>query len=144
MMTNIIGVEPKPENLPIDMPVEVTGSASTMRSRCPCSGRAERAMSLRMSAAIVGRPRLTQLGVIPEKSAIEFHAEAARRAIADAGMTKDDVDAVLCAGQSPVAVAEYLGIVPTYIDGTGVGGCSFMIHVRHAAAASRRACCRPR
>jgi acetyl-CoA acetyltransferase len=34
-----------------------------------------------------------------------------------------------------VEVAHYLGITPTYADGTSVGGCSFMLHVRHAAAA---------
>ena len=32
-------------------------------------------------------------------------------------------------------IAHYLGITPTWVDGTSVGGCSFMIHVRHAAAA---------
>jgi acetyl-CoA acetyltransferase len=34
-----------------------------------------------------------------------------------------------------VELAHYLGITPTYADGTSVGGCSFMLHVRHAAAA---------
>jgi acetyl-CoA acetyltransferase len=34
-----------------------------------------------------------------------------------------------------VAVAQYLGITPRYLDWTSVGGCSFMLHVRHAAAA---------
>jgi hypothetical protein len=29
----------------------------------------------------------------------------------------------------------YLGLTPKWVDGTAVGGCSFMIHVRHAAAA---------
>ena len=95
-----------------------------------------------MSAAIVGARETETVGVIPDKSAIELHAEAARLALADAGLTKDDVDGVLCAGQSPVAVAEYLGIVPNYIDGTSVGGCSFMIHVRHAAAAIAAGLCK--
>ncbi len=94
-----------------------------------------------MSAAIVGAAETDELGVLPHLSAIQLHAQAALRALADAGISKDDVDAVLCAGQSPVAVAEYLGIVPTYIDGTGVGGCSFMIHVRHAAAAIKAGLC---
>ncbi|MBF6600301.1 MAG: thiolase [Dehalococcoidia bacterium] len=94
-----------------------------------------------MSAAIVGARETEMVGVIPDKSAIELHAEAARAALADAGLTKDDIDGVLCAGQSPVAVAEYLGITPTYIDGTSVGGCSFMIHVRHAAAAIAAGLC---
>jgi len=99
-------------------------------------------MSLRMSVAIVGAAETDVLGVQPDKSAIQLHAEAAFNALADAGISKDEVDAVLCAGQSPVAVAEYLGITPTYIDGTGVGGCSFMIHVRHAAAAIQAGLCK--
>ncbi|HZP56469.1 MAG TPA: thiolase [Dehalococcoidia bacterium] len=98
-------------------------------------------MSLRMSAAIVGAAETDTVGVIPDKSALQLHAEAAFNALADAGITKDQVDGVLCAGQSPVAVAEYLGITPHFIDGTGVGGCSFMIHVRHAAAAIQAGLC---
>jgi hypothetical protein len=39
------------------------------------------------------------------------------------------------AGETPVTVAHYLGLTPKWVDGTAVGGCSFMIHVRHAAAA---------
>ena len=98
-------------------------------------------MSLRMSAAIVGAAETDSVGIQPDKSAIQLHAEAALNALADAGISKDEVDAVLCAGQSPVGVAEYLGIVPTYIDGTSVGGCSFMLHVRHAAAAIQAGLC---
>jgi acetyl-CoA acetyltransferase len=94
-----------------------------------------------MSAAIVGARETEVIGVRPDVSAPQMHAEAALNAMADAGITKDDVDAVLCAGPSPVAVSEYLGITPTYIDGTGVGGCSFMIHVRHAAAAIQAGLC---
>jgi acetyl-CoA acetyltransferase len=37
--------------------------------------------------------------------------------------------------KTPVTVAHYLGLTPKWVDGTAVGGCSFMIHVRHAAAA---------
>jgi acetyl-CoA acetyltransferase len=98
-------------------------------------------MSLRMSAAIVGAAETDSIAVQPDKSAIQLHAEAAFKALADAGLTKDDVDGVLCAGQSPVSVVEYLGITPTYIDGTSVGGCSYMIHVRHAAAAIKAGLC---
>ncbi|MEX2246980.1 MAG: thiolase [Dehalococcoidia bacterium] len=95
-----------------------------------------------MSAAIAGASETDAVGVLPDRSAIQLHAEAALNALADAGISKDDVDGVLCAGQSPVAVAEYLGIVPTYLDGTSVGGCSYMIHVRHAAAAIQAGLCR--
>ncbi|MEX0751162.1 MAG: acetyl-CoA acetyltransferase [Dehalococcoidia bacterium] len=94
-----------------------------------------------MTTAIVGAAETDEIGVLPGKSAIQLHAEAALNALDDAGLTKDDIDAVLCAGQSPVAVAEYLNIVPNYLDGTSVGGCSFMMHVRHASAAIRAGLC---
>jgi acetyl-CoA acetyltransferase len=40
-----------------------------------------------------------------------------------------------------VAVAHYLGLTPKWVDGTAVGGCSLMIHVRHAAAAIASGLC---
>jgi acetyl-CoA acetyltransferase len=91
--------------------------------------------------AIVGAAETTELGRIPHLSTIGLHADAARNAIADAGLKPSDIDGIACAGQSPVAVAQYLGITPTYVDGTGVGGCSFMLHVRHAAAAIAAGMC---
>lgn len=91
--------------------------------------------------AIVGAAETTELGRIPHLSTIGLHADAARNAIKDAGLTAKDIDGVACAGQSPVAVAQYLGITPTYVDGTSVGGCSFMLHVRHAAAAIAAGMC---
>ena len=94
-----------------------------------------------MSVAIVGASETDVVGVIPDKAAIQLHAEAALNALADAGLKPSDIDGVLCAGQSPVNVAEYLGIVPTFVDGTSVGGCSFMLHVRHAAAAIKAGLC---
>jgi acetyl-CoA acetyltransferase len=90
---------------------------------------------VRGKVAIVGAAETTQLGVIPDMSSLALHADAARNAIADAGLINSDIDGVACAGQSPVAMAHYLGITPKYLDGTTVGGCSFMLHVRHAAAA---------
>ncbi|MEX2394631.1 MAG: thiolase [Actinomycetota bacterium] len=97
--------------------------------------------SVRGRVAIVGASETTRLGVIPDMSGIELHADAARNAIADAGLTNSDIDGVACAGQSPVAMAHYLGITPRYLDGTTVGGCSFMLHVRHAAAAIATGMC---
>ncbi|HJY51446.1 MAG TPA: thiolase, partial [Stellaceae bacterium] len=41
----------------------------------------------------------------------------------------------------PVTIAHYLGLTPKWVDGTAVGGCSFMIHVRHAAAAIASGLC---
>ncbi len=97
--------------------------------------------SIRGRVAIVGAAETTRLGVIPDMSGIELHADAARNAIRDAGLANTDIDGVACAGQSPVAMAHYLGITPRYIDGTSVGGCSFMLHVRHAAAAIATGMC---
>jgi acetyl-CoA acetyltransferase len=92
-------------------------------------------MSAKNQVAIIGAAETDTVGVIPDKSSLQLHAEAARNALADAGIARDQVDGILCAGESPVTVANYLGIVPSYLDGTAVGGCSFMIHVRHAVAA---------
>ncbi|MBA4013177.1 MAG: thiolase [Phenylobacterium sp.] len=87
------------------------------------------------SVAVVGAAETTKMGKIPDVSVIGLHADAALNAMADAGLTPADIDGVATAGISPVELAHYLGIKPTYADGTSVGGCSFMLHVRHAAAA---------
>lgn len=95
-------------------------------------------MSLKYAAAVVGAQETDTVGVIPNKSFMELNAEAAINAMRDAGIDKSEVDGIATAalgGGSPVALAHYLGIVPHYLDGTSVGGCSFLIHVRHAAAA---------
>jgi acetyl-CoA acetyltransferase len=93
------------------------------------------------SIAVVGAAETTRLGKIPDMSVIGLHADAALNALADAGLKPSDIDGVACAGLSPVELAHYLGITPTYADGTGVGGCSFMLHVRHAAAAINEGLC---
>ena len=87
------------------------------------------------TVAVVGAAETTKLGVIPDMSQIQLHADAALNAMADGGLKPKDIDGVATAGETPVQIAHYLGITPTWVDGTSVGGCSFMIHVRHAAAA---------
>ena len=88
-----------------------------------------------MTVAIVGAAETTRLGKIPELSQIQLHADAALNTLADAGLAAKDIDGVATAGESPVAIAHYLGIAPRWVDGSSVGGCSFMLHVRHAVAA---------
>ena len=88
-----------------------------------------------MTVAIVGAAETTELGKIPDLSQIQLHADAALNTLADAGLQAKDIDGVATAGESPIAIAHYLGIEPRWVDGSSVGGCSFMLHVRHAAAA---------
>src|SRR5258707_8519961 len=87
------------------------------------------------TVAVVGAAETTKMGRIPDQSVIGLHADAALNAMADCGLKPSDIDGVATAGISPVELAYYMGITPTYADGTSVGGCSFMLHVRHAAAA---------
>ena len=93
------------------------------------------------SVAIVGAAETTEMGRIPDVSVLQLHADAALNTMADAGLTPKDIDGVATAGESPTNVAWYLGITPTWVDGTTVGGCSFMLHVRHAAAAINEGLC---
>ena len=94
------------------------------------------------AVAVVGASETTGLGTIPNMSQIQLHADAALNAMADCGLTAKDIDGVACATETPVQIAHYLGITPTWVDGTAVGGCSFMIHVRHAAAAIEAGLCK--
>ena len=94
------------------------------------------------SIAVVGAAETTDLGTIPDLSALGLHADAALNAMTDAGVSPGDIDGIATAGASPAEVAMYLGITPTYVDGTSVGGCSFMLHVRHAAAAINEGLCK--
>ncbi|MCC7362825.1 MAG: thiolase [Dehalococcoidia bacterium] len=93
------------------------------------------------SVAIVGAAETTEMGLIPDLSVIGLHADAALNALADCGLKPSDIDGVATAGASPTETAHYLGITPTWVDGTAVGGCSFMLHVRHAAAAINEGLC---
>jgi acetyl-CoA acetyltransferase len=87
------------------------------------------------AVAIVGAAETDRIGRITDQSALQLNAEAAVRAISDCGIDKDEIDGIATAGQPPIDVAHYLGLKPVYADGTRVGGCSFLAHVRHAAAA---------
>ena len=92
--------------------------------------------------AIVGAAETTELGVIPHMSNIQLHADCALNAMHDAGLKPGDIDGIACAGEIPTNVAHYLGLVPRWVDGTAVGGCSFMLHVRHACAAINAGMCK--
>src|SRR3984885_7729724 len=74
----------------------------------------------------------------PDKSTAQLHAEVAKGAIEDAGLTKADIDGYFCAGDAPGGawpMVDYLGLKVRHIDSTETGGCSYLIHLGHAAEA---------
>ena len=87
--------------------------------------------------AIVGAA-LSDCGRVDDKTPFELHFQAASRALADAGLTKDDVDGFMSSGTgvlAPIEVSEYLGLRPLWADSTSVGGSTWEFMVDHAAAA---------
>jgi acetyl-CoA acetyltransferase len=94
------------------------------------------------SVAIVGVDESDEIGKLPDVSLTSLHLQAVHNAIADAGLKVSDIDGVFTAGQhSPALLGEALGITPRYVDGTSVGGCSFIIMVGHAVAALHHGLC---
>jgi acetyl-CoA C-acetyltransferase len=82
----------------------------------------------------------------PDKSVAQLHAEAARGALADAGLSKDEVDGYFCAGDAPgmgpLSMVDYLNLRPRHVDSTDTGGSSYLVHVGHAAEAIAAGKCR--
>ena len=72
-------------------------------------------------------------------SLAQIHAGVARGALADAGLSKDDVDGYFCAGDAPglgpMNMVEYLNLKPRHVDSTDTGGSAYVLAVGHAAAA---------
>src|SRR5258708_36712342 len=71
----------------------------------------------------------------PDKSTAQLHAEVAKGAIEDAGLTKTDIDGYFCAGDAPGGLwpmVDYLGLKVPPMDSTETGGCSYPIHLCHA------------
>lgn len=86
--------------------------------------------------AIVGAA-LSDCGRVPDKTAMALMAQSSRRAISDAGLTKDDIDGFGGHGTllPPLEVSEYLGLRPRWVDATNVGGSSWEVIASHAASA---------
>ena len=72
-------------------------------------------------------------------SLAQIHAQCAKGALEDAGLTKDDVDGYFCAGDAPglgpMSMVEYMGLKVRHVDSTDTGGSSYVLHVGHAAEA---------
>lgn len=93
---------------------------------------------LRGSAAIVGVGQ-AGLGDASGFSEMEIMVQAAQRAVADAGLTMQDIDGIATASVAAtmwvMPAIEHLGIRPTFIDSTMIGGSSFVAHLMPAIQA---------
>jgi acetyl-CoA acetyltransferase len=100
----------------------------------------------RGGAAIVGAAESDLGAVAGDMSPIDLMAQGVHRALADCGLALKDVDGLVCAATqsrtSGLSLSEYLGISPSFVDTTILGGSSFMFHVAHAQAALSLGLCR--
>ena len=76
----------------------------------------------------------------PDKTTAQLHTESAKGALADAGLSFDDVDAYFCAGDAPgfgaMSMVDYMGLKKVrHMDTTETGGSSYLVHLNHAAQA---------
>jgi acetyl-CoA C-acetyltransferase len=75
----------------------------------------------------------------PDKTLAQLHAECARGALQDAGLSIRDVDAYFCSGDAPglggLNLIDYMGLRCRHVDSTETGGSSYLVHVAHAAQA---------
>jgi acetyl-CoA C-acetyltransferase len=83
----------------------------------------------------------------PDKSTPQLHAECAQGALADAGLSHDDIDGYFCAGDAPgfgaLSMIDYMGLKNVrHMDSTETGGSSYLIHVGHAAQAIAEGKCK--
>ena len=95
-------------------------------------------VDLKHGAAIVGiHEHVTRYA--PDKSELQIQGESVIKALADAGLTKKDVEGLFTASSSVrnsgMNLADYLNLYPKYVDNTTVGGGSFEFHLSHALTA---------
>jgi acetyl-CoA C-acetyltransferase len=96
-------------------------------------------MSLKGQAYIVGAWEHPTRKA-PDISLMQLHAECAKGALEDAGLSVRDVDGYFCAaGDTPglggMSMAEYMGLRLKHYDSTDSGGSSYNLQVGHALEA---------
>lgn len=103
---------------------------------------------LRNKAVVVGVGE-SDIGKVPNMTGLGLNAQAAKRALDDAGLRPSDIDGLLTAYSftEPYfmlgsVLAEYLGLKPTYCASIIVGGASPAAMIGHAAAAIAAGRCR--
>lgn len=80
----------------------------------------------------------TPLGKVYDHSELSMAAVAAREALAEAGMTLNDVDGLFTnymGEEGSVQLGEYLGIYPRFAESSDMGGAAFEFFVHHAMLA---------
>ena len=96
-------------------------------------------MSIKGKAYIVGiYEHPTRLA--KDKTVPQLHAEVAAGALADAGLSKNDIDGYFCAaGDTPglgaLSMVDYMGLKLRHVDSTDTGGSSYLLQVGHVAEA---------
>lgn len=100
---------------------------------------------MRGSSAVVGIG-MSGFPTLPEESSpLDAMAMACSEALADCGLTTDDIDGVFAAGlqlfMPTLSLCEYMGLRPRYTDSTQIGGGAFLAHLNHAQAAIAAGLC---
>jgi acetyl-CoA acetyltransferase len=100
-------------------------------------------MTLRGKAAIVGIGELPTRRAYPGRSLEGLCAEAARLAIEDSGLRKEEIEGLIVDGSNvtPAAMAEYIGIRPVFATGVSMQGATGATSVAVAAAAINAGMC---
>src|SRR6266478_1886004 len=105
-------------------------------------------MTLRNRAVIVGVGE-SDIGKLPHMTGLGLNAQAAKRAIEDAGLKPSDIDGLLTAYSfsEPYfmlgsVLAEYLGMKPQFCASLVVGGASPAVMLHHAALAVANGSCK--
>jgi acetyl-CoA acetyltransferase len=103
--------------------------------------------SLRGKVAIVGVAD-TEVGVVPHLSATQLYVKAAKLALEDAGITKDQVDGLITCNSfvepylyHAEMIAEYMQIFPRYCLNVATGGGTTLAIMHHAASAIATGIC---
>jgi acetyl-CoA acetyltransferase len=91
--------------------------------------------------AVVGAAESSRIGVVPDMSTLQLSCDAAIAAIRDSGIDPSEIDGIASLGEPPITVAHALGITPSWVDSTVVGGASALFHVHHAMAAITAGVC---
>jgi acetyl-CoA C-acetyltransferase len=99
-------------------------------------------MAQKRDAAIVGIHEYPSRAVGPGVTEMQIRVESIRAALDDAGLGWQDIDGLFDYGGGGLGMADYLGIKPTIIDTTQVGGSSFEFHAAHALYAIRSGKCK--